>query len=75
MKKTIEKIRKQEDVLVEVIQWLDEKNFSNTEIREKVDHILNHSRKLHEESDMELTKISGTVHKVYGPAERKNEND
>ncbi len=57
MKKTIEKIRKQEDVLVDVIQWLDEKNFSNTKIREKVDHILNHSRKLHEESDMELTKI------------------
>ena len=57
MKKTIEKIRKQEDVLVDVIQWLDEKNFSNTEIREKVDHILNHSRKLHEASDMELTKI------------------
>ncbi len=57
MKKTIEKIRKQEDVLVDVIQWLDEKNFSNTKIREKVDHILNHSRKLHEESDVELTKI------------------
>ena len=57
MKKTIEKIRKQEDVLGDVIQWLDEKNFSNTEIREKVDHILNHSRKLQEESDMELTKI------------------
>ena len=54
MKKTIEKIRKQEDVLVDVIQWLDEKNFSNTKIREKVDHILNHSRKLHEESNMEL---------------------
>ena len=57
MKKTIERIKKQDDVLVDVIQWLDEKNFSNTKIREKVDHILNHSRKLHEESDMELTKI------------------
>ena len=57
MKQTIKRIQNQRDVLVDVIQWLDEKNFSNTKIREKVDHILNHSRKLHEESDMELTKI------------------
>ena len=57
MKETIKLVNKQRDVLVDVIQWLDEKNFSNTKIREKVDHLLNHSRKLHEESDMELTKI------------------
>jgi len=57
MESTIKLVNKQRDVLVDVIQWLDEKNFSNTEIRSKVDHILNHSRKLHEESDMELTKI------------------
>ena len=54
MKETIERINKQHDALVDVIQWLDEKNFSNTEIRSKVDVILNHSRKLHEESNMEL---------------------
>ena len=54
---TIKLLRKQNDVLVDVIQWLDEKNFSNTEIRSKVDVILNHSRKLHEDSEMELTKI------------------
>ena len=54
---TIKLLRKQDDVLVDVIQWLDEKNFSNTEIRSKVDVILNHSRKLHEDSEMELTKI------------------
>tara|TARA_R100000365_G_C2711968_1_gene47099 strand:+ start:243 stop:485 length:243 start_codon:yes stop_codon:yes gene_type:complete len=54
MKKTMERIRKQGDVLVDVIQWLDEKNFSNTEIRSKVDHILNHSKKLHEDSNIEL---------------------
>ena len=54
---TIKLLRKQDDVLVDVIQWLDEKNFSNTEIRSKVDVILNHSRKLHEGSEMELTKI------------------
>ena len=57
MESTIKLVKKQRDVLVDMIQWLDEKNFSNTEIRSKVDHILNHSRKLHEESDMELTKI------------------
>ena len=56
MKQTIKRIQNQRDVLVDVIQWLDEKNFSNTKIREKVDHILNHSRKINEESDMELTK-------------------
>ena len=54
---TIKLLKKQDDVLVDVIQWLDEKNFSNTEIRSKVDVILNHSRKLHEESNMELTRI------------------
>ena len=54
---TIKLVKKQQDVLVDVIQWLDEKNFSNSEIRSKVDVILNHSRKLNERSDMELTKI------------------
>ena len=57
MESTIKLVKKQRDILVDVIQWLDEQNFSNTEIREKVDHILNHSRKLHDESEMELTKI------------------
>ena len=54
---TIKLVEKQRDVLVDVIQWLDEKNFSNSEIRSKVDVILNHSDKLNEGSDMELTKI------------------
>ena len=46
------------DVLVDVIQWLDEENFSNTEIRSKVDSVLNHEgRRIKEKSDMELTKI------------------
>ena len=57
MKQTIKRIQNQRDVLVDVNQWLDEKNFSNTEIRSKVDHILNHSRKIHEESDMELEEV------------------
>jgi len=54
---TIKLVEKQRDVLVDVIQWLDEKNFSNSEIRSKVDVILNHSDKLNEGSDMELTRI------------------
>ena len=52
---TVKLVEKQRDVLVDVIQWLDEKNFSNTEIRSKVDVILNHSDELNEGSDMELT--------------------
>ena len=55
---TIKLVNKQRDVLVDVIQWLDEKNFSNSEIRSKVDVILNHEKKLEEDSEMELTKIS-----------------
>ena len=40
---TIKLVEKQRDILVDVIQWLDEKNFSNTEIRSKVDVVLNKS--------------------------------
>ena len=58
MIKTIERINKQNNVLVDVIQWLDEKNFSNSEIRSQVDSVLNHEgRRIKEKSDMELTKI------------------
>ena len=57
MIKTIERINKQNNVLVDVIQWLDEENFSNTEIRSKVDRVLNHEgRRIKEKSNMELTK-------------------
>ena len=58
MKSTIELLRKQHDVLVDVIVWMDQNKKSNTDIRSKVDVILNHEKKLQEESDMELTKIS-----------------
>ena len=40
-----------------MIQWLDEKNFSNTKIRSKVDVVLNHNKDMDETSEMELTKI------------------
>ena len=58
MKATIELLKKQHDVLVDVIVWMDQNKKSNTEIRSKVDTILNHEKKLVEEAEMELTKIS-----------------
>ena len=58
MKATIELLQKQHNVLVDVIQYLDSTKQSNTKIREAVDEILNHSEKLHEDSEMELTRIS-----------------
>ena len=58
MKATIKLLEKQHDVLVQVIQFLDSHRHSDTPVREAVDTILNHSKKLHEDSEMELTKIT-----------------
>ena len=58
MKATIELLKKQHHVLVEMIYWLDSNKHSNTPIRELVDQVLNHEKKLVEDSEMELTKIS-----------------
>ena len=54
MDNTIELLRKQHWTLVEVIQWLDSNGHSNTEIRSKVDTILNFEKKLKEDSEIEL---------------------
>ena len=54
MKNTIKLLEKQHDVLVQVIQFLDSHRHSDTPVREAVDDILNHSRKLHEDSNIEL---------------------
>ena len=54
MKNTIELLKKQHDVLVDVIVWMDQNKKSNTEIRSKVDIILNHEKKLEEDSEKEL---------------------
>ena len=60
MKKTIEKINKQHAVLVQAIQTIDDHFYARKqpkailELREGLDKILNHSDKLHEESNMEL---------------------
>ena len=63
MEATIELLKKQDEVLVKVIQWLDshsdkEGRHSDKPIREIVDHILNHEKQLHKQAEMELTKIS-----------------
>ena len=58
MKATIDLISKYDWTLVEVIQWLDSNGHSDTEIRNKVDTMLNFEKSLKEGSDMELTKIS-----------------
>ena len=57
MKNTIDLINKYDWTLVEVIQWLDRNGHSDTEIRSKVDTMLNFEKKLKEDSKMELTKI------------------
>ena len=57
MKNTIELLKKQHDVLVEVIQYLDSTKQSNTLIRSQVDTVVNFEKKLKEDSEMELTKI------------------
>jgi len=58
MENTIKLLKKQHDVLVDVIQYLDSTKQSNTLIRSQVDTILNFEKKLKEDSEMELTKIS-----------------
>jgi hypothetical protein len=58
MDNTIELLRKQHSTLVEVIQWLDSNGHSDTEIRSKVDTILNFEKDIKEGSEMELTRIS-----------------
>ena len=58
MENTIELIRKQNEVLTNVIRWLDHMKYSNTQIRDDVDTILNHSKRLEEASELELTKIT-----------------
>jgi hypothetical protein len=57
MKATIKLLKKQHDVLVEVLQYLDSTKQSNTLIRSQVDTIVNFEKDLKNDSEMELTKI------------------
>ncbi len=56
LKNTLELIKLMHETLTEVIQFLDEKKYSNTKVREKVDMILNHS-KLANKVEKEMEKI------------------
>ena len=58
MEDTIKLISKYDWTLVEVIQWLDSNGHSDTEIRSKVDTMLNFEKDIKKGSKMELTKIS-----------------
>ena len=58
MENTIELLKKQHDVLVDVLQYLDSTKQSTTLLRSQVATILNFEKKLKEDSEMELTKIS-----------------
>ena len=57
MQNTIKLLKKQHDVLVDVLQYLDSTKQSNTLIRSQVDTILNFEKELKKDSEMELTKI------------------
>ena len=57
MENTIELLKKQHDVLVDVLQYLDSTKQSNTLIRSQVDTIVNFEKDLKKDSEMELTKI------------------
>ena len=58
MEDTIKLISKYDWTLVKVIQWLDSNGHSDTEIRSKVDTMLNFEKDIKKSSEMELTKIS-----------------
>ena len=57
---TIKLVKKQRDVLVQAIQTIDDEFYTKRmtpemqALRDALDKILNHSDKLHEESNMEL---------------------
>ena len=54
MKATIKLLEKQHDALVQVIHWLDSNGHSDTEIRDKVDTMLNFEKDLKKKSEEEL---------------------
>jgi hypothetical protein len=58
MESTIKLIQQMNKTLVEVIQFLDSNGHSDTDVRKKVDTILNFTNDLKEESKMELTKLT-----------------
>ena len=59
MKNTIELIELMNKTLVDVIQFLDSKGHSNTEIRSSVDKLLNHQQGLKKDVEQEIKKVEG----------------
>ena len=57
MKKTIERIFKMNEVLVDVLVYLDDTKQSNTSIRSQVDTIVNFEKKLKEDSNREIELV------------------
>ena len=65
MKATIKLLEKQHDALVQVIQFLDSHRHSDEPVREVVDKILNHSKRLHEASDKEIKEFNDDLSKEW----------
>jgi hypothetical protein len=59
MKNTIELIELMNKTLVDVIQFLDSKGHSNTEVRSSVDKLLNHQQGLKKDVELEIKKVVG----------------
>ena len=59
MKNTIELIELMNKTLVDVIQFLDSKGHSNTEVRSSVDKLLNHQQGLKKDVEQEIKKVVG----------------
>ena len=57
MKKTIERIFKMNEVLVDVLVYLDDTKQSNTSIRSQVDTIVNFEKQLKEDSNREIELV------------------
>jgi hypothetical protein len=57
MKNTIELIELMNKTLVDVIQFLDSKGHSNTEVRASVDKLLNHQQGLKKDVEQEIKGV------------------
>ena len=57
MKKTIERIFKMNEVVVDVLVYLDDTKQSNTSIRSQVDTIVNFEKQLKEDSNREIELV------------------
>ena len=74
MKNTIELLKKQHDVLVDVIQYLDSTKQSNTLIRSQVDTILNFEKDLKVKSNIEIRNAPIVKERYINNLKRNNES-